>query len=178
MRNLLSVTLALMVSGGLMAQAQDASTAEQAGPAAVNSATSYVVAAGQSDQFEIQEGKLAQSMGQSRKVRAFGKEMIADHTRSTHEVMAAALQSGLPEMPPPPLRPDQQQMIAQLQAASGPAFDQLYVQQQLQSHRQALTLQQGYAQNGSDPNLRGVATKIVPVVQQHLSMLQGMTSAM
>ena len=178
MRSVMGVTLALMISGGLMAQAQDASTAEQAGPGGMKSATSYVVAAGQSDQFEIQEGKLAESMGHSRKVRAFGKEMIEDHTKSTQQVMSAALQSGLPEMPPPPLRPDQQQMVAQLQAASGPAFDQMYVQQQLQSHREALALQKGYAQSGSDPNLRGAATKIVPVVEHHLGQLESMTSAM
>ena len=103
MRNVICVTLALMMSGSLMAQAQDASTAEQAGPGAMNSATSYVVAAGQSDQFEIQEGKLAQSMGQSRKVRAFGKQMIEAHTRSTQQVMAAPhpTRAG----PPPPRAP-------------------------------------------------------------------------
>jgi putative membrane protein len=179
MRGLMCAVAALAITGaGAGAFAQDASTAEQAGPAAQNSAMAYVTAAGQSDQFEIQEGKIAASMGQSPKVRAFGKQMIEDHQKSTRMVMAAALQSGLPEMPPPPLRPDQQQMIAQLQSTSGPAFDRMYVQQQLQSHQQALNLQQSYSRGGGDPNLRGAATKIVPVVQHHLGELESMQAGM
>ena len=143
-----------------------------------SSPTAYVTAAGQSDQFEIQEGQLAQSMGKSADVRKFGARMIKDHTKSTDMVMKAAMKSGMPAMPPPPLRPDQQQMLAQLQATSGSGFDRLYLQQQMQSHQQALMLQQAYAQNGSDPNLKTAATKIVPVVQMHISMLQSMQASM
>lgn len=178
MRALTFGVVALMISGGVAAQAQDASTSEQAPPAARNAAMAYVVGAGQSDQFEIQEGKLAESMGRSAKVRAFGKQMIADHTKSTRDVMAAAQSSGMPEMPPPPLRADQRQMVAQLQATSGAGFDSLYVQQQLQSHRDALALQTSYAKSGSDPNLRGAATRIVPVVQHHLGELESLKSSM
>ena len=174
MRSVICVVAALAITGAVAARAQDQSTSEQAGPAAENAAMAYVTAAGRSDQFEIQEGKLAASMGHSRKVKVFGRQMIDDHTNSTHMVMAAALTSGLPQTPPPPLSPDQQQMIAQLQATSGAAFDQMYVQQQLQSHRMALQLQQGYAQSGTDPNLRGAAMKIVPVVQHHLGELENL----
>lgn len=178
MRGLTCAMVALAMTGATAAYAQDASTSEQAGPAAQNSAMAYVTAAGQSDQFEIQEGKLAASMGHSSKVRAFGKQMIDDHTKSTHMVMAAALQSGLPQMPPPPLRPDQQQMMAQLQSASGADFDRMYIQQQLQAHQDALAAQQNYAKTGTDPNLRGTAMKIVPVVQHHLGELQAMQTGM
>ena len=138
----------------------------------------YVTAAGQSDKFEIAEGKLAETKGSSDKVRAFGRKMVADHTKSTKQVMKAAMMSGLPKMPPPALRPDQQDMIAQLKAASGSAFDQMYVQQQMQSHQQALMLQQSYAKNGSKTALKMTAAKIVPVVEEHISMLQGMSSGM
>ena len=174
MRGLMSAVAALAIAGGAMVHAQDASTSEQAGPGAVKAASAYVMAAGQSDQFEIQEGKLAEQRAQSARVRAVGKQMVQDHTKSTEMVMAAATASGLPEMPPPPLRADQQQELSQLASASGPAFDRLYVQQQLASHREALTLQQGYSTGGADPNLRGAATKIVPVVQHHLGELEGL----
>ena len=152
------------------------------GPAAMAdmamSPAAYVTAAGQSDKFEVTEGKLAENMGSSAKVRAFGHKMVADHTKSTRQVMAAARSSGLPPMPPPMLRPDQQDMIAQLKAASGPAFDSLYLQQQMQSHQQALMVQQNYAQNGTAPALKMTASQIVPVVQEHISMLQSIGSSM
>ncbi len=139
------------------------------------SPTDYVTAAGQSDQFEIQEGQLAQSQGKSAKVKAFGKEMITDHTKSTAMVVAAAQKAGLSPSTPA-LRSDQQQMLSQLQAASGDDFDRLYIQQQTQSHQEALQLQQGYAQNGDSKPLKAVAAKITPVVQKHLTMLQQMNS--
>ena len=85
-----------------------------------NSPGAYVTAAGQSDKFEIMEGKLAVKMGSSDKVRAFGHKMITDHTKSTMKVMAAAKKSGLPKMPPPMLRPDQQDMVAQLKGRLRP----------------------------------------------------------
>ena len=160
------------------AQAQDASTSGQAMPGGASATMAYVTAAGQSDQFEIQEGKLAERMGQSRKVRAFGKQMVEDHTKSTSMVMMAAQSSGMPQMPPPPLTSDQQQMLAQLQATSGAAFDRTYIQQQMQSHQQALATQQGYAQSGTDPNLKMTAAKIVPVVEHHIQELQTLQSAM
>ena len=140
--------------------------------------TAYVTAAGQSDEFEVQEGKMAESMGHSAKVRAFGRQMVKDHTKSTQMVMAAAQASGMPSMAPPPLTADQQQMISQLQGTSGKDFDRTYVQQQMQSHQQALAVQQGYAQNGSDPNLKMAAGKIVPVVERHIQMLQSLQSGM
>ena len=121
---------------------------------------------------------MAESMAKSSKVRAFGRRMVKDHTDSTQQVMAAAQASGMPPMAPPPLTADQQQMIAQLQSTSGADFDRTYVQQQMQSHQQALAVQQGYAQNGSDPNLKMAAGKIVPVVEHHIQMLQGLQSGM
>ncbi len=173
---------ALSLSAAGFAYAQDAAPPPPMTPSAMadmaKSPGAYITAAGQSDKFEVMEGKLAAKMGSTDKVRAFGQKMVTDHHKSTMMVMAAAKKSGLPKMPPPALRPDQQDMVAQLKAASGPAFDSLYVQQQMQSHQQALMVQQNYAQNGTDKHLKMAATKIVPVVQEHISMLQGMGSGM
>ncbi|WP_174300122.1 DUF4142 domain-containing protein [Caulobacter sp. S45] len=169
------------MSAASLALAQDAPPPPMTPSAMADMAKSpgaYVTAAGQSDKFEITEGRLAAQMGSSDKVRAFGQKMITDHTKSTMKVMAAAKMSGLPKMPPPALRPDQQDMVAQLKAASGPAFDSLYIQQQMQSHQQALMVQQNYAKHGADMHLKMVAMKTVPVVQEHISMLQNMGSGM
>ena len=113
-------------------------------------------------------------MGKSDNIKKFGKQMVHDHTTSTKMLMKAAHQSGM-NPPPPPLRPDQQQMISQLQAAQGSDFDKMYVQQQLAAHQEALQLHSAYAQGGSDPNVQSAARQIVPVVQDHLHMLQSFT---
>jgi putative membrane protein len=136
------------------------------------SAADYVRMAGQSDAFEIQSGQLAASKATSADLKAFGARMVKDHTKSTQTVLAAAAKSGLSPAAPPPLPPAKSDMLTQLQAANGEAFDRLYVSQQLQAHQEALSLQSGYARSGQDPNLKAAAAKIVPVVTMHLDMLR------
>jgi putative membrane protein len=137
-------------------------------------AAQYMMMAGQSDQFEIQSGRLAASKAMSSDVKKFGSQMVTDHTKSTEMVMDAAKKSGKPAGSPPPLKPEQQAMLTQLQGQSGAAFDKTYVTQQLAAHKEALALQSSYAKAGDDPNLKMAASKIVPVVQMHLGMLQKM----
>ena len=135
------------------------------------SAMDYATAAGQSDAFEIASSHMAQSSAKSQVVKNFAAQMVRDHTQSTKMVMAAAKSS---QLTPP--RPDsqQQQMLDQLTSQKGAAFDQLYVADQLQAHQMALALHTGYAQSGSDPNLKAAAVQIAPIVQMHLAMVQSM----
>lgn len=170
-RLLIGCALAAATAGAALAQDMGGSMPDPSSP------KGYVMAAGQADQFEIQEGRLAEARGKTEAIRHFGAKMVKDHTKSTNMVLRAAMKSGLPSMPPPELRPDQKQMLEQLRSTSGADFDRTYVQQQMQAHQQALQLQQNYAQNGTDPALKHAASEIVPVVQEHISMLQSMPGA-
>jgi putative membrane protein len=142
--------------------------------AAVPSTTQYMTMAGQSDLFEIQSGQLAQKMSANPAIKNFGRQMVADHTKSTEMVSVAAKDSGMQELPLASLSRDQKAMLAQLKGESGPAFDETYIAQQLKAHQDALALQSAYAAGGDDPNFKAAAGRIVPVVQSHLSMLQAM----
>src|SRR3982751_314488 len=64
-------------------------------------APGYMAMAGSSDQFEIQSAQLAQQMSQNKAVRNFASMLVADHTRSTQMVVAAAQSAGI--TPPPPM---------------------------------------------------------------------------
>jgi putative membrane protein len=140
-------------------------------------APGYMAMAGSSDQFEIQSGQLAHQAAQNPAVHAFSNMLIADHTRSTQMVVAAAQSAGLTP-PPPVLLPADQAMLDQLRAAgTGPAFDMAFRDIQIQAHQKALALHQNYAASGDVPALRATAAQIVPVVQMHLQQLQGMTMA-
>jgi putative membrane protein len=137
-------------------------------------APGYMAQAASSDMFEIQSGQLALQASQNAAVRNFANMIIADHTRSTQMLMAAAQGARLTP-PPPALLPPQQAMLDQLRSAgSGPAFDQAFQQIQIQAHQSALALHQNYASQGDVPALRTAAGQIVPVVQMHLQQLQSM----
>jgi putative membrane protein len=93
--------------------------------------------------------------------------MVGDHANTTQQVAAAARKSGM-NPGAPKMTADQQRMLTGLQGASGADFDRLYSQDQVMAHQQALALHQGFAQGGSDPNLKAVAQTAVPIVQTHL----------
>ena len=145
---------------------------------AQTSAKDFVAQAGASDKFEITEAKLARTHAHSPAIKDFAAKMIHDHTESTMKVKAAATKVMGHAPPPPMLMPDQEKMIADLRATHGKAFDETYLQQQMQAHQQALTLMQGYAQSGDAPPLKQVAADIAPVVQSHIDMLKGMSTGM
>ena len=168
---------------GAIALAGCSSNAPPAPPAVVVDpnnplfAPGYMAAAGSSDQFEIQSSQLALQASSNPALRNLANMLIADHTRSTQMVVAAAQSAGITP-PPPALLPQHQALLDQLRAAgTGPAFDMAFRDIQIQAHQQALTLHQNYAASGDVPALRTVAGQIVPVVQTHLNALQALSVA-
>ena len=96
-----------------------------------------------------------------------------DHTKSTAMVNSAARRSSITPKEPR-LLPKQQAMLADLKAAQGVARDRLYISQQKMAHQEALATQQDYATTGGNAVIKQTAAGIVPVVQQHISMLNAM----
>ena len=133
----------------------------------------YVKTAGASDLYERQSSQIVLQTTQDPKVRQFAEQMIAEHTKSTADVKAAAARSRVAPAPPK-LMPAQVELIAELRAESGPARDATYIAQQKTSHNQALDVQKAYAAESGAPSLKAAAGKIVPVVQSHIAMLMAM----
>src|SRR5437016_7897084 len=70
-------------------------------------APGFLAQAASGDQFEIQSSQLAMQASQNLAVRNFANLMIADHTRMSQAMAAAAQSAGLPP-PTPALLPAQQ----------------------------------------------------------------------
>lgn len=131
----------------------------------------YLFHAGAGDVFEITSSMVAIQKSQNPQVRAFASMLIDHHTQTTNQTLATAKGAGV--MPPPPeLSPMQKDMIGQLMAANGAAFDRLYLQQQVPAHQQALSINGGYARSGDVPALRQNAQSAVPIIQSHLAQAQ------
>jgi putative membrane protein len=139
-------------------------------------APNYLSMAASSDQFEIQSGQLAQQMSQNAGIRQIAQMLVTDHSNTTQQLTAAAQSAGMTP-PPPTLLPQHAQLLQQIQAAPPGQFDMTFRDVQVQAHQQALQLHQNYASGGDKPALRTVATAAVPIVQNHLNMLQAMALA-
>jgi len=64
-----------------------------------------------------------------------------------------------------------------LKKAPKASFDNLYLQQQMQTHQMAWSLHKGYATDGTDPALKQVASTAVPIVEMHLQHLKSLSAS-
>ena len=130
----------------------------------------YVAAAGASDQFEVQSGRMASSMAKSKAVKNFGQMMVTEHTKTTEIMKKTVMQKGM-RAPTPMLTADQQAKLDALRGMSGADFDKAYLDQQMAAHQMALATHANYAAGGSDKDFRSVAAMAVPIVRGHLRNL-------
>ncbi len=135
----------------------------------VASTKDFVEAAAQSDHFEIVEAQTALAQTHDPRVRAFARQMIPAHTETSQVLQQAARRAGLPP-PPMSLSGDQQRLLGALQSQRGPEFDRTYARQQALAHQEALTVEQAYARQGANGDVREAARSAVPVIRRHLAM--------
>lgn len=133
-------------------------------------ASKYVMKAAASDLYEIESSRVALERSQSGAVRRYAQTMIDHHTMTSQQLTATVR-----NMPAPQLEPHQRDMIADLRAAPAEMFDRMYVNQQLASHMNALSVHGGYMKAGDEAALRQLATQATPVVASHLETVWNMS---
>ena len=135
---------------------------------AKTTAAAYVMAAGASDQFEIQSSQIALQKSPNAATKRYAQTLIKDHNKTTAATMKAAMKAGMTP-PAPMLDPGAAPSIAELNAASVTDFDRIYFAQQGPAHQAALDLHQSYAMSGDTPALKMSAKSAVPIVKRHLA---------
>jgi len=126
-----------------------------------------VALAGSIDLFVIRSSELALQRSSSSRMRDFATQEIAAHRGLGSQLSFAGRRLNL--LPSATLQPEHQELLDRLETA--PNFDAAYRQEQLQVHRQALTLHSNYAASGRSPTLRPVAAAAVPIIQRHLRLI-------
>lgn len=141
-------------------------------------AREYMSMAAAGDLYEKTSSQMiVQNAASGAEVKRFAQEMVDDHGKTTAQLTEAARKAGLAAPASPVMTQQQQAMVEQLRAAQGAQKDQIYLQQQMQAHQQALALHQGYAQRGDNETLRQAAQDTSKAVQEHIDDLQKIRSA-
>lgn len=146
--------------------------AAQAQPANSNPDQSFAEKAAAAGIAEVDAAKLALQKTHDAKVRRFAERMVRDHTKANRKLEAVARKEDI-KLPNAPDSADQQAMT-RLQGLSGKDFDDVYLQNQLTAHQQAVALFTGESQSGNDAALKSFATATLPTLREHLKMVQGM----
>ncbi|MEN3295949.1 MAG: putative rane protein [Burkholderiales bacterium] len=124
----------------------------------------------QSNIAEIEAGKLALTKTQNEKVKSFAQKMIDDHTKAQQDLQQVAQSKGVTL----PTEPDDKHkaMAKKLSGLSGDKFDQRYMAQGgLADHKKTHRLLER-ASKSTDADVKNLAAKTQPVVEEHLSMAQ------
>lgn len=139
-------------------------------------AQDFVNLAARSDAFEIAAAKLASANATSAEVKAFAVQMIKAHSESTAKIKLAAGKARPAVIPNPDLTAGQKKDLDELRQKKGAAFDEEYIDGQVDAHEHALALMRSYASGGTDAALKAAAGEIAPVVEGHLKMARALES--
>jgi putative membrane protein len=124
---------------------------------------------------EVALGKLAIEKGSSDAVKQFGQKMIDDHTKSNDELkqLATAGSVNVPDA----LDSKHQSRVDKLARLSGADFDKAYIKDQLKYHQQNVKEFQQEEQYGSVVEVKSLASKALPTMQQHLELAKDLNKS-
>lgn len=145
----------------------DTKADEKKAAAAADDAT-FVRMASASDLAEIAMGRVATQNASSPAVKAFGEQMIKDHTQSSMDLKEAAKKGN--HALSTELSPHHQKMLDMLSVLKGADFDRMYMLGQVKDHEAAVMLFREEATRGQDAAVKAFAAKTLPVIEHHLQM--------
>lgn len=131
----------------------------------------FVVEAYSSNQFEIEAGNLAASVGNNEAVRAFGAMMVEDHTAVGTELNSLVGEKGW--VLPSTMQSKHRELVDLLEDLDGAAFDSEYLDIMINAHKEAITLFEN-SQDLPDSDLRAFASSKLPSLRTHLAAAESL----
>jgi len=138
--------------------------------------TAFAINAAQGGTAEVKMGKLAVEKASDPDVKAFGQQMIDDHTKANDQLASVARQEYMTL--PSELTAKDEAMYSRLEKLSGAAFDKAYVAGMLKDHEADLKEFEKEMRTGKDPNIKNFAAQTLPVLQDHLERVKSIHSKM
>jgi putative membrane protein len=136
----------------------------------------FVTQAAVGDLFEISTSKLAQSKGNPTE-KSFAEQMIADHTKTSSELKRMVTGGALKAEIPSQMDSAHQAKYDKLKDLTGADFSATYASQQVDAHKDAVSLFERYSKSGDNAELKDWAGKTLPALKHHLEMAQKLDDA-
>jgi putative membrane protein len=167
-----------MATLATMAPAQgQSSTASAANTTTLSKGDQHILAQlAQANLAEVAAAQIALKKSQSADVKTFAQQMVDDHTKGLQAVQEVARNKNVTL----PTEPDRKHkaMADRLNAMSGAAFDQAYLQRAgVQDHAAAHKLVADAQTRAKDADVKALAAKLQPTIDQHMQMVQALASA-
>jgi len=118
---------------------------------------------------EVEAGNLAQSKGNSQKVKDFGAMMVKDHSAANDKLKALATTKDVTL--PTTSSVGQMATKAKLEVLTGETFDKSYIKGQIQAHQDTVALFRKEIASGQDPDAQAFAKATLPTIRSHLKAI-------
>jgi predicted outer membrane protein len=160
--------------GALVCGATAAAPAAAAPPLISEQDRMFVTAAGHGGAFEAGAGRHASNNAADEAIRAFGSQMVAEHTVTGASLRNLAVGLGLTV----PDAPDAQQrtVLAFLVKLTGPALDCVYAPMEYFDHVATIGAFEREATFGTNPQLRSFASTMLPTLREHRTTIADMVA--
>lgn len=162
MTHRIGLSLALVFSAALVA-AQD-----KKGDGKPFNDAEFVKKAASGGMHEVELGKLAQTAAKSDEVKKFGQKLVEDHTKANEELKKAAKAAGVSV--PEKMLDEHRKEFDRFKDLKGDAFDREFAKHQVKDHEEDIALFTRASKEASSADIKGFATKSLPVLKEHLEM--------
>ncbi len=125
---------------------------------------------------EIAAAKMALQKSSNPQVQQFAQKMVDDHTKLLDDMKQIAAQENIKYKDEP--SPEGKKMAAKLDKLSGPEFDKAYVNGMVKDHKEDVKDFTAEVNTGKDQPTKDAAQKGLPVIQEHLQMIEGIQQSM
>jgi putative membrane protein len=134
------------------------------------------------NQVDIDAGKLAESKGSNAEVKAFGKQMVTDHSGVNKQAVALVTKLKVtPEDNPTSqsLKAGGAENAKSLEKLSGAAFDRAYVDHEVAYHQQVLdAVDKTLIPNAQNAELKSLLVAVRPAFVAHLEHAKSLQASL
>ena len=135
----------------------------------------FLTKAASDGMLEVELGKQVAARAVTPEVKKFAQQMVADHTKANVELMALAAKKNITL--PTTLGDDHKKVLKNVLEEKGVKMDQKYMKEMLKDHQEDVKEFTDASINASDPDIKKLAAKNVPILRMHLDMVTKMRPA-
>src|SRR4030095_3783785 len=136
--------------------------------------SAFAMNGAQANMAEIALGRLASQKSKNPDVKRFVLKLIADHTNANTALRPIASKKNITL--PTEVKPEQKETYDRLAKLWGAEVAREFMPLMVTNHQKSVAAYQAESTNGTDPELKAFAAKLLPTIQEHLRMSQEIAS--